>query len=428
MAGLALPFLTEADPEQAGEGSLDPLRLLPTAESLAEEVLPNVTNRMSRLRFLTAIAVGSSATAGLEDLPPKDGVTTPYLAFEWHVVEAMARRLNGAPRDARLGIPGITKAQAVIRRGSHLSHATYLKTPKVFGFFGIYKRLAIGVDLVDPDLVLQGAGDELLRAWEHENGLEGFADSKNSSGGRMAQDIRRAVKDALLAGAVTRPPSSWLWTRLSSSLRLDQAGKAERRLLRRRLLDAEQPMRRELISLVSAMPPAADADILRAVRRDASPALKRRLLAIDAYERMALLLSTAFDVARRLSTANGLRPVSTSEVAKSPLVTRIAAELAPAFARACSRIDRVGGGRVLRFETDFGRFEAPLKPVAFVDELMEHHKSVQAEKQARPWLEEDERGFFVRSPYTLHEEPVLRDGYLHPYRVLAVQSFLADLR
>jgi len=427
LEGLVLPFLTEADPEQAGEGSLDPLRLLSMAEALAEEVLPSITNRMSRLRFLTAIAVGAAATAGLEDLLPKDGVTTPYLAFEWHVVEAMARRVEGLPREARLGIPGIAKAQASMRRGSRLSHATYLKTPKVFGFFGVYKRLATGIDLVDHDLVLQGAGDELLRIWERENSLEGFVDAKGTRGGRLAKNIRAAVEEALLAGRVTRPLSSWLWTWLFEPLRLDAAGRGERRYLRARLLDAEAPLRRELITRISTIPSGPDVDVLRAARRGVSPALQRRLLAIDAYERVALLLTRAFDATRRLSTASGLRPVTTAELAQHPIVARVAMEIPQAFARTLIRLERIGGNHALRFEANLGCFEAPMAPVRFVEELLEHHRVVQSDKAARPWLEEDARGFFVRSAYTLHEEPVLGDGYVHPYRVGAVQGFLADI-
>jgi len=33
----------------------------------------------------------------------------------------------------------------------------------------------------------------------------------------------------------------------------------------------------------------------------------------------------------------------------------------------------------------------------------------------------------VRSPYTLHFEPEIAGAYVNPYRVGAMQSFLADL-
>lgn len=54
-AGLTLPFVTAADPDRAGEGSLDPLGLARIAERLADELAPEVTARMSRVHFVTAI-------------------------------------------------------------------------------------------------------------------------------------------------------------------------------------------------------------------------------------------------------------------------------------------------------------------------------------------------------------------------------------
>jgi hypothetical protein len=427
IAGLELPFLTELDPEQAGEGSLDPLRLAPLSEALAEEIFPGVTNRMSRVRFLTAIAVSSAVSTGLEDVPPKDGLTTPYLAFEWHLVEAVARRTRyGLPDSATQRVPGIRKAQAVILRGAHLSASTYLKTPKVFGFVGIYKRLAIEVGLVDSDLVLAGEGDRLVRVWETEQGLEGFVDRKpGSSGGALANKLARAVTEALLKGTVAQTPGSWLWSQLVDVLRLDGAGRSETRTLLGLLLDPARPLRREMIQALRRIPAGSDADILRMLRSGASRELRRRLLAIDAYERVAELLTVAFHTARRMSTTNGLKPLSPEEIAQHPNIQRAAKQLQHALAKAFARLEGLGLG--LELEANLGRFEVPLTATEFVTELMGHHESVQADKLARPWFEEELGGYFVRSPYTLHDEPEITGGYVNPYRVGAVQSFLIDL-
>src|SRR5437899_7267851 len=108
LPGLVLPHLTEADPDLAGEGSLDPLGLAPLAELLAEEIAPSITARMSRIRFITAMAVCSSATEGFAELPPGDGVSTPYLAFEWLLVTALARE-RSLPEEALAAVPGIMK-------------------------------------------------------------------------------------------------------------------------------------------------------------------------------------------------------------------------------------------------------------------------------------------------------------------------------
>ena len=52
------PYLSVFDPEISGEGGIDPPSLQPLYERLAERILPHITVRMSRPRFLTAMAVG----------------------------------------------------------------------------------------------------------------------------------------------------------------------------------------------------------------------------------------------------------------------------------------------------------------------------------------------------------------------------------
>ncbi len=63
----------------------------------------------------------------------------------------------------------------------------------------------------------------------------------------------------------------------------------------------------------------------------------------------------------------------------------------------------------------------------FVEALMSHHESIQANKPPgkRPWFERSERGFYVRPPYQLEDR--LAPGYIHPYRIHAIRAFLEDL-
>ena len=62
-----LPFLTSYDPPGTSEGTLDPLGLYKIADRLAVQLVPAVRERMQRIRFLTAMAVGTFVTEGLED-------------------------------------------------------------------------------------------------------------------------------------------------------------------------------------------------------------------------------------------------------------------------------------------------------------------------------------------------------------------------
>jgi hypothetical protein len=71
--GFVLPFLTAPDPLQSGEGALDPLGFAPIADRLADWILPGMTARMSRPRFLTAIAVAAVVHEGWKKRSPPMG-------------------------------------------------------------------------------------------------------------------------------------------------------------------------------------------------------------------------------------------------------------------------------------------------------------------------------------------------------------------
>ena len=61
---MTLPFLTTYDPPGSSEGTLDPLGLYQIADQLGVMLVPAVRERMQRIRFLTAMAVGSIVTEG----------------------------------------------------------------------------------------------------------------------------------------------------------------------------------------------------------------------------------------------------------------------------------------------------------------------------------------------------------------------------
>src|SRR4051794_10625618 len=157
---------------------------------------------MSRVRFLTAIAVGAAIAEELGDEPAIDGKTPPYLAYEWIVVEALARR---RPPAETQGVPGIQKTRWALSRSwsSHLDAGSYLQVPKVFGFHGVYKRLARAAGYVDDGLLLLRDGDELVRVWEREQSLPGFVNrTARTPGGKLARTLVGEVRSALAKGRV----------------------------------------------------------------------------------------------------------------------------------------------------------------------------------------------------------------------------------
>src|SRR5713101_1078707 len=99
----SFPFLTTYDPPGTSEGTLDPLGLYQIADQLAVQLVPAVRERMRRIRFLTAMAVGSLVTEGLEE-DPKHRDASPYLVWEWLVVQALVRQLSDAKEIA--AVPG----------------------------------------------------------------------------------------------------------------------------------------------------------------------------------------------------------------------------------------------------------------------------------------------------------------------------------
>jgi len=423
-----LPFLTEADPDRLGEGSLDPLGLASIADHLADLIAPDVTARMSRVRFLTAIAVGATMAQELGDEPAADGRTPPYLAYEWLVVEALARRRSPVETE---GVPGIMKARRTLNRSwsAHLDAGSYLQVPKVFGFHGVYKRLARAAGHVDDALVLLRNGDELVRVWEREQRLPGFMDrTSRTPGGRLARSLVSEVSGALRAGRITTGTGSHVWSKLAWALGPDDAGRRERRVVWRALVDERELVRRELVLGLRDLPDwDTEAQALRALAPAVSPDLRFRLSAIDAYERVAGLLTGTFRAMQIASTGQGTRPVTPVQLRDNERVIRASSELPDAMARAADRLDPLGEGQAL--EATLGHFAERHRPGELVEAVLIHHEQVQAAKGGkRPWLERAGAGFYVRDAYRTSDDAPDADTYVHPYRVGALSSFISDLR
>jgi hypothetical protein len=428
--GLTFPYLTDADPEIGGEGTLDPLGLESIANSLADEIAPGITARMSRIRFVTAVAVASVVNSPLEDTIPADGKSTPQLAFEWLVVESIAR-CRDLPAEATRAVPGIDKARAAALRGGHLDARSYLKTPKVFGFHGVYKRLARHIEVIDEDFELQERGDRLVRAWEHQHALQGFADrAPNTPGGELCVRLETAVRTTLTSGGVRESPKASLWRRLSDLFRPDGGGPAERGLLKDWLLDPSAPLRREVVTALAALPRLQDeSEALREVRKGASPELKARLDAIRAYEHFSELLICSLETLQYLSTVHSSSPVSAAEFGGHPMTGTCLRKLGDGYRKAIELLEPLNLS--VEFEQEFGDFADVRTADDLFELILTHHEQVQREKPPggkRAWFDRLQKGVAVRFPFRRDEPPLLTETYLHPFRVRAIQSFAEDLR
>ena len=432
-AVLQPPFLSAYDPLSEAEGSIDPLGLAATYERLADRVLPGVTVRMGRPRFLTALAVGARVCNDFEpETLAKDGVTPPYLVFEWWVVEAFVRASDELKETGR--IPGIQKVQACYHNGRPVSAPAYLKTASVFGFTGIFRRLARHTEIITSDGLLDEAGHRLIDTWSREQGLDGFLHGREGAGAALREDLRKAVRQGLEQGHTGYRPGSF-WSAIAQHLDPARPGRRERALLLE-LIDnrAGQPDEVKFItaSLRKRAAPlefADEAKHLRSLQRSAPQSLRPVLAAIDDYESLCRPLTDAFDWIRFLASKEPSSGMSVDDfLARAP-----AAKLCDRIATAVQAVtdnavvaevwpERAQVLTLLREATS---------PKRLVPIVLQHHRDAQARKPPdgkRPWLEEDTRGrLLVRASYRLEDKPDPLSDYVHEYRLPTVSRFLSDL-
>ena len=139
------------------------------------QLVPAVRERMLRIRFLTAMAVGSLVIEDLEG-DPRHRDATPYLVWEWLVVEALTREMRDDP--SIRGVPGTGVTRAALAQHKYVDARSYLKTPRVFGFHGVYKRLAVHLGLLDVHLAPGPNAERLADAWARGQGLGGLAGAR----------------------------------------------------------------------------------------------------------------------------------------------------------------------------------------------------------------------------------------------------------
>lgn len=419
----AIPFVTLPDPKVKAEGSIDPLGVGNMADRLADMMLPGITARMYRPRYLTAMAVSTLVTEGLERSPKG---LRPDIAFEWGLVLAMAG-LDDAPS----GVPGMRKAQQTLREGAPMSSRHYLKTPTVFGFHGVYRTLAVELGIVTKTGELRSEGERLVAAWQSALDLPGFLEARaGSQGGDLRSKLRKMVEGTLEAEQLASVPGQ-LGSSLTAALRPDRMTRAEAEIVRALLDREEGGLRAELIALhdqpeSQTALEAGEHAFFRAARPKMSAALGVVADAVFGLEGVARPMADIFDAARYVSAQQPNRPVSGSmlEAARPELPDDLAASAKRAV-EACPQVE---------VSQEVSRLAAQLAEasgaVACFDATMSRHEYAQQRKPPdgkRPWFERVQDGFVVRTRYRLNDEVTPSHRFVNQYRSWAVQSFLADL-
>lgn len=435
---LTPPVLSRLDLDTNTEGSVDPLSLQAVYERLADRVLPAVTVRMSRIRFVTSMCVAARVCQGIETEVAKDGVTPPWLVFEWFVIEAMVRM--GGETDDMSRIPGALKVGRCVRNKRPVSNASYLKTPKVFGFSGIFRRLATTLGILTEELDLDGVGIELLRRWEVDQGLEGFfsgSDASDGPGVSLRTRLRKAVDAGLDAGSTVARPTAF-WRDVATSLQPGKIGRGEKAVLFAALRGhglgaaGKTGFGAEVVDALIAhgqiVERGAQPAFIRRLIRKGSKDLATHLSAIDAYEGLCAPITAAFDLVRHLSTTKRFGAITADEFARCGLAPRIVARLV----RACDAV--AADSQLLAWEPEVRGLLATFGEVRSPEELFEsvikRHLQAQEAKQPeprRPWLERGRSGVSVRAPYPCVEPPAIGDRYVHDYRMGTMSRFLRDL-
>lgn len=431
---ISFPFLTAYDPPGVSEGSLDPLGLSQIAERLAEQLVPAVRERMQRIRYLTVSVVGAYVTEGMEeDVGNKDA--SPCLVWEWLVVEALVRSLGDT--NAPFGVPGIDVTRRALNNHDYLDARSYLKTPRVFGFNGVYKRLAVHLGLVDVHLAPGPHSEGLVDAWAKSTGLGGFAGAKPK-----LEQWRAAVQRSLEC----KPPRArpgWGaidWKELSDLFAPGECRQQERRYLKALLLEEGNARPLGALPTIWDLPSANSKEGLieaqlhqELIRKE--PRFAPLIGAIGAYEKFSRAVSDAFDILRAVAGGQDARGYELALLAKDGDFVKCVRGLDKLYASGYTAIGELPTASVAlqgMFNDRFGAFGEPMDAAQCAMGLCAHHEMIQTRKSAvgkRPWFERlSPERIFMRSAYRAKSRPTIGSGqYVGLYRGAPIRRFIKDL-
>lgn len=431
---VVFPFLTAADPLGTSEGSLDPLGLYQIADILGTELVPAVRQRMLRVRFLSAMAVGAFVTEGLE-ADPRYREAAPYLVWEWHVVEAIVRSRDEAADNAGTwGVPGIGVTRRAVKNYDRLDARTYLATPRVFGFNGVYKRLAMHLGITDVHLAPGPMAERLVKAW---------AKSVDTPAETLIARWRAAVERALgQSPPATRP--GWnreTWAEIAHAFlpnARETARGEERKLLREMLTTRGEGRLGALPEIWDLQTEFPGDDLperqLHERLEEVDPSRGPLLAAIRAYESFARSLQDAFDMLRFVAGPADTNGFDVSAIGSKPEFQRVVRGLDSLYARASERLASLPPKPIALepvFTKRFGRFAEPLAPGDAAWAVVELHRQVQRDKSSTgklPWLDDlGRQRIHVRQAYRLDAFDPQPDVFLHAYRGLPIRRFRSDL-
>jgi hypothetical protein len=430
---LLAPLLTEKDDVESSEGGIDPLGTEPLADALAVKLAPGVRERQRHPRFLTAMAVSLEVCRDFdEETLATDGISAPWMVFEWYVVEGLVRSTDARER---LGVPGSQKAARARADGVPLSARRYLKTPTVFGFDGVYRQLARTLGIEDNGR-LGEAGFELLSVWAVEEGLPGFAGSGDGPGQAVRSQLKDAVRAGLELGSTARGGGWSGWEFFQKHLSPYGAKPREARFIARALVNDPKGFRRDVIeSLIAAKglrvweATGSEREFHRVLRVAAREELRDLLDAIEGFESFSRLCQDAFQDCLCEMTRRGGKKTSLASLAAIASVRLASKRIPESFGEVMMQLEPVGEN--VRFGETFAGIAERGSVAEWVERLLEHHRKTQRRKPPNgksPWFERFDDGSLIIRPDYRTEEPGTHDnGYVHLYRTSSLWQFARDL-
>lgn len=428
-----LPFLSQFDPPEQAEGSLDPLGLYSIADALGVRLASGVRERQSKPRYLTLALVGMAACSDVLVAVGDKTRLPAWLVYEWIVVESLVRQLRGTT--SLQGIPGRDKVLSTLDAGDVVCMRTYLKTPTVFGFHGIYRVLGVKAGLFDTEGNPLDHGYRILSAWQADQKLAGFLDGRGP-GKEFRRAIERAVRSGLDAGH-SRDPGSDLRRLIADHLKPRAPGPLECDAMWTALTHNDA-MRGEYARMLTS--PEGQVAWLEAERSEsvfqawvepnASLPMQQLLKAIRAFEHLARLLTDAFDEVRFRMTQERA-PVDTGWLGLGTELKRASKSSLAAYSDAVNELGEIDPALRLRAERAFTWVGECTTPAVFAAQLLEHHGRVQRTKPPngkRAWFDTFGDGrVAIRPAYTADEFTAHPEEFVQAYRTKPLWSFAWDL-
>ena len=430
---MAFPFLTSYDPPGTSEGTLDPLGLYQIADQLAVQLVPAVRERMQRIRFLTAMAVGAMVTEGLVD-DPEQRDASPYLVWEWLVVESLVRSMGDEP--SNWGVPGTLVTKRARDNHGYLDARSYLKTPRIFGFHGVYKRLAVHLGIVDIHLLPGPNAEGLADAWARGTDHGSVVKAKPLLD-RWTEAVHKSLRE--------RPPRtnpSWdkgTWEELARAFAPASTRAREKRFLRDLLL-ARDDQRLGALPILWDLQSEFESDdsyreeMLHDRLEERAPSYKPLLTAIRAYEAFARALQDGFDGLKAEASRPGVDLFTVTDIAHDADFKNSVKCLHVRFEKAkqaLSEITLKGTSLPNLFTNRFQVFGEPMDAGDCAVAMCAHHERVQKEKSAvgkRPWFDRvGAERISIRYAYRVTRQDVLPGRYVHDYRGWPIRRFWRDL-